>query len=113
MTERKYSVSEIDRMRDALDRREQPYVPYWHRPTSGYQVTFLPPNYEQLDQMGFAHRQERIELILRTYMAAGVEPEEVEATAEIPKGYSPVSWAMHQAGIPVGVGETQEEADRT
>lgn len=29
-----------------------------------------------------------------------------------PPGYSHVSWAMHQAGISVGVGETQEEADR-
>lgn len=59
MTERKYSVAEIDRMRDYLLQNTD-----W----SGSRPAF----------------EARIEDTLRTYMLNGTEPEELEAPSELP-----------------------------
>ena len=77
MAERKYSVAEIDRMRNALLMRAAPSAP-----ASGVShVTFGDPWKER------ERRETAVEDMLRTYMLGGVEPAELEEACKRSDSY--------------------------
>ena len=67
MKERAYTVSEIDRMRDAVGHRL-----IFGVPPSSPDIPLTFPNYKEVDKTVIVEEQ------LRTYMIAGIEPEELE-----------------------------------
>ena len=71
---RKYSVEEIDRMRDALTKRH-PIEETFHVSVGGYGDSW--PTEETHRRR--AERSARVEDELRTYMQNGTEPDELDA----------------------------------
>jgi len=76
MTERKYSVSEIDRMRVALANIENSNS-YWPSPYDGDSGALC-----WFPGIDYAAQSARIEDQLRTYLIGGVSPEELGEKAE-------------------------------
>ena len=77
LIDHKYSVVEIERMRDAIPRFTWPM--YWRSETDGDRGDYwLRPG----------EREREIERHLRTYMMAGIRPEELEARADAAERWS-------------------------